>query len=424
MTKPIIEIKNIYKKYKIGQQQPYNTLRDTIVSFFGRPQDRSIKVDTSNTKHKAEFWALQNVSFSVNPGEIVGIIGRNGAGKSTLLKILSRITLPTKGEIIIRGKIASLLEVGTGFHAELSGRENIYLNGAILGMKQHEIKKKFDQITDFAEIDKFLDTPVKFYSSGMYVRLAFAVAAHLESDILLVDEVLAVGDTEFQKKCLGKMDEITHRQGRTILFVSHNMGAVVQLCQRGILLMDGQIVEDGPIQPTIAKYLKESSKNGKSQLTTKNRYNTDCYIKEVRLEDNKKNKKNVFDLNDEIFIIIQYMVKKKLSDLQITVTISKNMVNVVHSFDTDGDDEIKSTDQGTYEAIYRMPKMFLKAGMYSIRVTAGIPSKLFHDLEDVLTFTIEEMTVNTQMKGYKKERPGFVISPGLWETVKLKETIK
>ena len=195
----------------------------------------------SGKKSKEEFWALKDVSFEINQGDRVGIIGRNGAGKSTLLKILSRITEPTSGRIRIKGRVASLLEVGTGFHPELTGRENIFLNGAILGMNRMEIRKKFDEIVAFAEIEKFLDTPVKRYSSGMYVRLAFAVAAHMEPEILVVDEVLAVGDAQFQKKCLGKMEQVSTNEGRTVLFVSHNMGVVAQLCQTGIRISNGQI---------------------------------------------------------------------------------------------------------------------------------------------------------------------------------------
>jgi lipopolysaccharide transport system ATP-binding protein len=210
-----------------------------------------------------EFWALEDVSLDVQPGEVVGIIGRNGAGKSTLLKILSRIVEPTKGEIRLRGRVASLLEVGTGFHPELSGRENIYLNGSILGMKKREIDRKFDEIVDFAEVDKFLETPVKRYSSGMYVRLAFAVAAHLDPEILIVDEVLAVGDAEFQKKCLGKMKEVSVGTGRTVLFVSHNLAAVQGLCDRAIYLSGGKVNFEGDSAAVISKYLSQRS----SQIT-------------------------------------------------------------------------------------------------------------------------------------------------------------
>jgi len=232
--KPIIQVKSISKRYRIRERLPYYSLRDEIVNTLRNP----LKLVKRNNR---EFiWALKNVSFNAREGEVLGIIGPNGAGKSTLLKILSRITPPTKGEIRLRGRVASLLEVGTGVHPELTGRENIYLSGAILGMRRSEIKKKFDEIVDFSGVEKFIDTPVKHYSSGMQVRLGFSVAAHLEADILLVDEVLAVGDTEFQKKCLGKMD-FARREGRTILFVSHNLLSVEKLCKKTILIDRGGI---------------------------------------------------------------------------------------------------------------------------------------------------------------------------------------
>jgi lipopolysaccharide transport system ATP-binding protein len=246
----IISVENLSKKYRLRHQtgERYTTLRDTLAakakSLFGRSGSQP---STLNPRPSSEdFWALKGVSFDVKQGEVVGIIGRNGAGKSTLLKILSRITEPTEGRVTLRGRVASLLEVGTGFHPELTGRENIFLNGAILGMSRAEIRKKFDEIVAFAEVEKFLDTPVKRYSSGMYVRLAFAVAAHLEPEILIVDEVLAVGDQQFQKKCLGRMGEVA-RGGRTVLFVSHNMTAVMALCRRSLLLDSGGLLFDGEV---------------------------------------------------------------------------------------------------------------------------------------------------------------------------------
>jgi lipopolysaccharide transport system ATP-binding protein len=267
MSKPIIEITGLGKSYRIGaNREKYLSLRDEMAKkahgFYRRFLSRHLHVPKDE-----EFWALKDVSFTVNEGEAVGIIGRNGAGKSTLLKILSRITPPASGKIILRGRIASLLEVGTGFHPELTGRENIYLNGAVLGMTRAEIKRKFDEIVAFAEVDQFLDTPVKRYSSGMYVRLAFAVAAHLEPEILVVDEVLAVGDAQFQKKCLGKMSDVA-KQGRTVLFVSHNMAATLQICKRGIVLVSGCAVYEGTAEASIAYYIgTTASRNGKAVLT-------------------------------------------------------------------------------------------------------------------------------------------------------------
>jgi lipopolysaccharide transport system ATP-binding protein len=255
MSKPIIQIENVGKAYVLGQADLQHAMfRDAILGAIKAPY-RRLKRLRQPARNDDLFWALRNVSLDVQQGDVVGVIGRNGSGKSTLLKILSRITEPTEGRASLRGRVASLLEVGTGFHPELTGRENVYLNGAILGMRKAEIDRKFDEIVAFAEIEKFLDTQVKRYSSGMYVRLAFAVAAHLEPEILIIDEVLAVGDAEFQRKCLGKMGEVTKRDGRTIFFVSHNMAAVRALCGVSLLLDKGRMVAVGPSGDVIDKYL-------------------------------------------------------------------------------------------------------------------------------------------------------------------------
>ena len=265
MSQVAIRVEGLGKRYRLGQQVGYKTLREALFLASHTPTrvigERLLRMRHAPpaTSHEPNhIWALKDVSFEVKRGEAIGIIGRNGSGKSTLLKILSRITAPTEGCVEIHGRVGSLLEVGTGFHPELTGRENIYLNGAIIGMRKAEIERRFDEIVAFAEIEKFLDTPVKRYSSGMYVRLAFAVAAHLEPDVLIVDEVLAVGDAEFQRKCLGKMQDVTG-EGRTVLFVSHNMGTVSELCERAILLRDGCLVEDGPTRKVTSHYLSSAS---------------------------------------------------------------------------------------------------------------------------------------------------------------------
>ena len=267
MSDTVISIEGLSKRYLLGhvseQRESYTVLRDVLArstrNFIRKAGDFARGRQIVQGDEIEEFWALKDVSFEVKRGEVMGVIGRNGAGKSTLLKILSRITEPTSGRARLRGRVASLLEVGTGFHPQLTGRENVYLNGAILGMPRNEIRRKFDEIVSFAEIEKFLDTPVKYYSSGMYVRLAFAVAAHLEPEILVVDEVLAVGDADFQKKCLGKLDEASRREGRTVLFVSHNLAATAALCSRGVLLEAGKIVKSGDVTEILSLYLSKDN---------------------------------------------------------------------------------------------------------------------------------------------------------------------
>ncbi len=287
MSDTVITVENLSKKYIIGHQrtQRYTALRDVITDNVKEAGRRVLRRSTASRPTREEIWALKDVSFEVKQGERLGIIGRNGAGKSTLLKILSRITEPSAGRVRLRGRVASLLEVGTGFHPELTGRENIYLNGAILGMSRAEIQRKFDEIVAFAEVEQFLDTPVKRYSSGMYVRLAFAVAAHLEPEILVVDEVLAVGDAAFQKKSIGQMEKIS-QGGRTVLFVSHNMATIQRLCGRGLLLERGQILEAGDIAQVISKYLTTSESDELARFNPNQRGGRGwARIRDVRLYD-------------------------------------------------------------------------------------------------------------------------------------------
>jgi lipopolysaccharide transport system ATP-binding protein len=307
MPKPIIEVKNLSKEYILTHNvQPYYTLRDSLINLVKKPFEYFSSKNSSSKKEK--FLALNDVSFSVMPGEVVGIIGRNGAGKSTLLKILSQITPPTSGSIHLRGRVASLLEVGTGFHPELTGRENIFLNGAILGMTQKEIKSKFDEIVEFAGIEKFLDTPVKRYSSGMYVRLAFAVAAHLEPEILIVDEVLAVGDAEFQKKCLGKMGDIAKQDGRTVLFVSHNMAAIKQLCEKCVWLESGIIKDIGGSERIVLEYLKYTTLNNRVIGASKS--SEPFVFKKVVVKDSQGKEVNELRPKETFTVEINYYAKE------------------------------------------------------------------------------------------------------------------
>ena len=369
---PIIEVKGLSKRYRIGEKQPYYSFRDTLADLAKAPFKQKNKVK-NNT-----FWALKDISFKVMPGEVIGIIGRNGAGKSTLLKILSRITPPTKGEVTLRGRVASLLEVGTGFHPELTGRENIYLNGAILGMKRTEINDKFDEIVDFAEISKFLDTPVKFYSSGMYMRLAFAIAAHLDPEILLVDEVLAVGDIEFQKKCLGKMKDVS-KQGRTVLFVSHNMNAVEQLCNRCFLIDEGNLQKDSNNVRTVTKtYLfgEKLDKNFSEWINTNNDY-INQWVKPVKIfvEDSKQGKINMpISNNNDIWLNMEIEIKEFDPALQIGYGIYNEENYLLYcSFHNDIEEKFWPVlKKGRYVFKTKISKRFLNEGKYRIELLASL----------------------------------------------------
>jgi lipopolysaccharide transport system ATP-binding protein len=329
MSDTIIRVENLSKKYILSHRQEgrsrYVALRDVISNkanfFFNNRQQ--------NLEAKEEFWALKDLSFEIRKGETVGIIGRNGAGKSTLLKILSRITEPTTGKIALEGRVASLLEVGTGFHPELTGRENIFLNGAILGMSKIEIQKKFDEIVDFAEVEKFLDTPVKHYSSGMYVRLAFAVAAHLEPEILVVDEVLAVGDAQFQKKCLGKMEDVAHREGRTVLFVSHQMATIQNLCKKSILLNRGQIVREGNTDLVIGYYLNNSLGLAECSIADRKdrQGNGDIRFTSILLQNEREESINAFYSGQDVCLKLIYENSQKIDLKNLNLAIGIDSPN-------------------------------------------------------------------------------------------------
>ncbi|HPO49250.1 MAG TPA: ABC transporter ATP-binding protein [Spirochaetota bacterium] len=374
MSQTVIKVENLYKQYQLGTIG-YGTLRHDLQAWWSKVRgkdDPNAKVGAKRIKDLNEtFMALQDVNFEIKEGEAVGIIGKNGAGKSTLLKILSRTTAPTKGQIKIRGKIASLLEVGTGFHPELTGRENIYLNGAILGMKKKEIAKKFDEIVAFSGIEQFIDTPVKRYSSGMYVRLAFAVAAHLDSDILILDEVLAVGDAEFQKKCLGKMDDVAKNQGRTVLFVSHNMAAVKSLCKKGILLSKGLLIEQGRVEKVLEKYME----NFYSVTNNKTSQETD-------LSTIKRTQKEAFGLlfdkisfnkesytpkdNFEIKIKLKTKIDKPYGDLFLGANIVDKTANDIYNFNNAliNQIDISHKDDNVYS--FSLDSLNLPEGRYFI----------------------------------------------------------
>lgn len=437
MTASVIKVENLSKCYRIGAKEEANrTFREVVVGAFGAPI-KNLRRLRGLTKFDAMrhhgtggatevqdedlIWALENVSFEVKEGEVLGIIGRNGAGKSTLLKILCRITEPTSGEAKLYGRVSSLLEVGTGFHPELTGRENIYLNGAVLGMRKIEIQQKFDEIVAFAEIDKFLDTPVKRYSSGMYVRLAFAVAAHLDPEILLVDEVLAVGDVAFQKKCLGKMGDEA-RKGRTVLLVSHNMGAIRNLSQRCILLKEGSMHLLADTPTVIGEYLKEGLFEEDAVRKFPENPQSPLYIKRVALlnEEGVPNRK--FHLGSQIFVDIDYVVCKDIRQSMLILAVSRDGAFIFQSHDTDLTPELMNCrESGIYSTRVSIPRRLLTAGLYSLWVSAAVGSdgQYGHDGHpDALSFEIDEEDEDTSLKSYARKRGMLVIANLEWQTKK------
>ena len=366
----IIEVKNLGKKYRIGEKESYLALRDKLA--------HPLKA-VHSMRAREDYWALQDINFKVEQGEVLGIIGRNGAGKSTLLKILSKITPPTTGEVRLRGRVGSLLEVGTGFHPELTGRENIYLSGSVLGMRKKEIEKKFDEIVDFAGVEKFLDTPVKHYSSGMQVRLGFAVAAHLEPEILIVDEVLAVGDAEFQKKCLGKMEDVTKKNGRTVLFVSHNMAAVEKLCQKCILLDRSHLVGIGETKDIIEQY-SQNNKTRQSKIAIAPEKDKKAFFTAFYLTDDGGNNAADFKMGQAIHVQMNFTVKENGMRLNPSIHVYNQYQECLFASSnlhtSEGKLEYKS---GTYNFKCIIPGNFFNEGNYHI---SFILSENFYEVVD------------------------------------------
>jgi lipopolysaccharide transport system ATP-binding protein len=373
MSGTVISVENLSKRYlvghRFGERERYTALRDVIArearNFARKAVDAFRGRQIVQGDELEEFWALKNVSFEVNRGEVLGIIGRNGAGKSTLLKIVSRITEPTAGRVRLRGRVASLLEVGTGFHPELTGRENIFLNGAILGMTKREIRQKFDEIVAFAEVEKFLDTPVKHYSSGMYVRLAFAVAAHLEPEILIVDEVLAVGDAEFQKKCLGRMREVSSGLGRTVLFVSHNMTAVSTLCERVFLLEQGKLVKWGPADEVLRSYHAR-------QQVVKEDFRVVTPALRWRGLQNRRSLDGLRNDQDVVFELGFECGQEPISNVQIDITlVDENDRIALHCRSKFVRDPISVPANTRFTVLYVLRSPHLAPGHYHLTVYAG-----------------------------------------------------
>jgi lipopolysaccharide transport system ATP-binding protein len=422
-----VRVENISKKYYIGRrQEKYRTLRDTLADVFMAPFRRAGRLLRGQATGAAELdqsiWALKDVSFEVERGEVVGIIGRNGAGKSTLLKILSRITEPTTGFADIYGRVGSLLEVGTGFHEELTGRENIFLNGAILGMKRAEIECKFDEIVAFAEVEKFIDTPVKHYSSGMYLRLAFAVAAHLEPEILLVDEVLAVGDARFQKKCLNKMQDVG-QQGRTVLFVSHNMPAITRLCGRTILLDEGRVLADGPSPEVVGAYLNSGlgTTAAREWPDPANAPASDairlCAVR-VRTEDGRVT--DAIDIREPVGIEMEYEVLRP-GYVLLPHYILQNIEGVVAfvAIDQDPAWRWRPRPLGRYVSTGWIPGNFLAEGTMivgSIMRTVQPDEFHFEALEAVAFQVIDHPGGDTARGDYSRSIPGVVRPLLKWTT--------
>lgn len=414
---PIIEIHKLGKKYSIAEVQPYLALRDIV--------GKKFKTVFSGRKHAEEFWALQNIDLEIERGERVGIIGRNGAGKSTLLKILSKITPPTTGSAKLRGRVASLLEVGTGFHPELTGRENIYLNGSILGLSRKDITTKLEEIIDFSGVEKFIDTPLKHYSSGMQLRLAFSVAAHLEPEILLIDEVLAVGDMEFQKKCIGKMEEVSKEDGRTILFVSHNMNYISSLCNKAILLEKGQITKEGRSTEVISEYITNVSKrNASFEWDQSSRPgNSIIELISVRIVDQSGTTKDHFKVNETVGIEMRYKVLENDHVIWLGYNIhNQEGINVFDTHSVDSDLYDKPHSKGEYLAVTWIPENLLNTGSYLISSAAF--NHLHHTIhfheKDVLLFSIYDIFEGETARGMSPgDFPGVVRPLLKWNITKI-----
>lgn len=422
--KPIIKVQNLSKEYRIGTvQAPYETWREALSGAVRIPFGRRNKELTA--RHET-IWALKDVNFEIKPGEVVGIVGRNGAGKSTLLKLLSRVIEPTTGRIELYGRIGSLLEVGTGFHPELTGRENVFLNGAIIGMRRAEVERKFDEIVAFSEIEKFIDTPVKWYSSGMYLRLAFSVSAHLEPEILILDEVLAVGDTGFQIKCFNKMQEI-HKQGRTLLFVSHSLQAITRFCERALYLSDGKIVDDGPAKAVADNYLGTGLQTATDSTVAEQKWNDPlrapgneiARLRAVRVRTEDGLITNMVDIRKPVGVEMEYEV------LQQGVVLVPNLhffnqerIYLFVTADNDGEAR-RPRPVGRYTSTVWIPGNFLSNGPLVVTAALTTPEPTiihFCEVEVIAFEVVDSFEGDSARGGYKDQTPG-VIRPKLpWTT--------
>jgi len=414
----VIQVTNLSKIYRLGEIGT-GTISHDLERWYKMKirgqEDPFLKIGETNERNKKGasdvVYSLKDINFEVEQGEALGIIGKNGAGKSTLLKIISRVTSPTTGKINIKGRVASLLEVGTGFHPELTGRENIYLNGAILGMRKKEIARKLDEIVDFSGVERYLDTPVKRYSSGMYVRLAFAVAAHLESEIMIVDEVLAVGDAEFQKKCLGKMGNISQGEGRTVLFVSHNMGAIRNLCNKSALIENGSLKMISQTENVIKTYLSIEH----SFISYVSSKTDSIFLQSAKLNNEEDIITDVFDFNSNISILLNIHLDEIPIGLCVTIALQNIYKNRIFSVDLDLSKYSKSLDN-ILEIKFICPKLPYAPGNYSIIVGLHIPNNLiFEIIEDILPFTIIDK--GSDLSRYNAFQ-GDMLIEGSWKVLK------
>ena len=412
-----IEFEHVSKQYRLGlvstKTLSHDIRRFWITNVLGK-EDPYLKIGETNdraSKGNSEYvWALRDIDFKVEQGDVVGIIGKNGAGKSTLLKLLSRVTGPTTGTIRAHGRIGSLLEVGTGFHGEMTGRENIFMNGAILGMTRNEIQSKLDEIIDFSGCERYIDTPVKRYSSGMTVRLGFAVAAFLEPEILVVDEVLAVGDAEFQKKAIGKMKDVSQGQGRTVLFVSHNMASVKSLCKTGILLEQGMIKEMSPIDPIVSHYLRGGSEVANHKIWDNPIYKKNGFeLLEIGIRPLGGTYEDVMRVTDELEMVVRYRLTVPKEDMWTTFHFKNERGDKIFSFSPDANQVKRSKVQGEYLQVHRIPKEFLNWGSYFIDFYAFQKEREIDDLayeSDILSFTLAGRTI--EMGNWMGREPGDI----------------
>jgi lipopolysaccharide transport system ATP-binding protein len=415
MAPPAIHVEQLSKRYTIGTTGPvHNRLTEAMWDGLTRPFRREPRA--ARERPDKEFWALRNVDIDVQRGEVLGVVGRNGAGKSTLLKILSRVTQPTEGFVELNGDVGALLEVGTGFHPELTGRENISLNGGILGMSRADIRENFDAIVEFAGIGKFIDTPVKRYSSGMFVRLAFAVAAHLEPEILIIDEVLAVGDVAFQAKCLGKMEDVA-RGGRTVLFVSHNMGAVKSLCTRAVTLEAGEVVCDSTPDAAITEYLSLVTGGSASHAVLANRDELAVQILEMGVEDEHAQLADAIELGRPSTLVARYVVRERRADVSIALLVSREGIPLLYSYDTDADPFLRGDRApGEYEIRVPLPTAMFKEGNYALALKVGAGKENLTDEDATIALRIVNHDLDLTHRSYRGDRPGMLYHELTWNT--------